>query len=213
MASAWVIKIFFMKLLTSTTDPSSLVGNSNGQIRSLALTGFLCVPYRNYSLTTSNYKSYSQFNSVSLQARVYNAEIVTTATGKFLAVTLITNLKDGDDGVTVTFNNSNGLMSLFEKGYLPNGRMVTVTGHIDNISETYTDKTGELKMRMRPQMHLVQAVAHVGPMPQDKATPAAKKGRTVVRPSDAAKKSADALLEEITPEEAYASDEYANIPM
>ncbi len=164
-------------------------------------------------MTTSNYKSYSAFNSVSVQARVFNAEIVTTATGKFLAVTLITNLKDGDDGVTVTFNNSNGLMSLFEKGYLPNGRMVTVSGHIDSVSETYTDKAGELKLRQRPQMHLVQAVAHVGPMPQDKATPAARKGRTVVRPSDAAKKSADTLLDEITPEEAYTSDEYSNIPM
>ena len=164
-------------------------------------------------MTTSNYKTYAQFNSVSLQARVYNAEIVKTATGEFLAVTLITNLKDGDEGITVTFNNSNGLMSLFTKGYLPNGRMVTVTGHVDSISETYTDKAGELKLRMRPQMHLVQAVAHVGPMPQDKAPQAARKGRTVVRPSDAAKKSADDLLSEVTPEEAYASDEYANIPM
>jgi len=144
---------------------------------------------------------------------VYNAEIVETATGKFLAVTLITNLKDGDDGITVTFNNSNGLMSLFEKGYLPNGRMMTVTGHVDSLSETYTDKAGELKLRMRPQMHLVQAVAHVGPMPKDNAPQAARKGRTVVRPSDAAKKSADDLLSEVTPEEAYASDEYANIPM
>ncbi len=173
----------------------------------------LCSSTGEKSLTTSNYKTYAAFNSVSVQARVFNAEIVTTATGKFLAVTLITNLKDGDDGITVTFNNSNGLMSLFEKGYLPNGRMVTVSGHVDSISETYTDKAGELKLRQRPQMHLVQAVAHVGPMPQDKAAPAARKGRTVVRPSDAAKKSADTLLEEITSEEAYTSDEYANIPM
>jgi len=91
--------------------------------------------------------------------------------------------------------------------------MVTVTGHVDSISETYTDKTGELKLRLRPQMHLVQAIAHVGPMPQDKATPAARKGRTVVRPSDATKKSADTLLGEITPEEQYADDSLANIPM
>ena len=160
----------------------------------------------------TQFKTYAQFNSISLQARVFNAEVVETATGKFLAVTLITNLKDGDDGITVTFNNSNGLMSLFEKGYLPNGRIVTVTGHVDSVSETYTDKTGELKMRLRPQMHLVQAVAHVGPMPQDKATPAARKGRTVVRPSDV-KKSADTLLQEITPEEQYSDDGYAVIPM
>ena len=160
----------------------------------------------------TQFKTYAQFNSVSLQARVNHAEIVKTATGKFLAVTLITNLKDDDKGITVTFNNSNGLMSLFEKGYLPNGRMMTVTGHVDSISETYTDKTGECKLRLRPQMHLVQAVAHVGPMPQDKATPAARKGRTVVRPSDA-KKSADTMLEEITPEEQYADDSLSNVPM
>ena len=40
-----------------------------------------------------------------------------------------------------------------------------------------------------------------------------RKGRTVVRPSDAAKKSADTLLEEITPEEHYSDDGYAVIPM
>ena len=50
-------------------------------------------------------------------------------------------------------------------------------------------------------------------MPQDKAPQAARKGRTVVRPSDAAKKSADTLLEEITPEEQYSDDGYAVIPM
>jgi len=159
-------------------------------------------------LTNSNYKVYAQFNSVSIQARVYHAEVVTTATGKFLAVTLITNLKDGDEGITVTFNNSNGLMSLFEKGYLPNGRMVTVTGHINDVSETYTNKEGVLTMRQRPQIHLVQANAHVGPMPQDKGAAAPRKISTVVRPSDATKETADALLEQ-----AEAVDEYADIPM
>lgn len=138
----------------------------------------------------TTYKTYAQFNSVSLQGRVFNAEVVKTADSEFLAVTLITNLQDGDEGITVTFNTSNGLKSLFEKGYLPNGRIVTVTGHMQSMSETYTDKaTGEIKLRQRPQLHLVQTTTHVGPMPADKAPVAARKGQTVVRPSGASKKS------------------------
>ena len=145
----------------------------------------------------TQFKTYGQFNSVSVQGRIFNADVVDGANGKFLAVTVITNLKDGDNGVTFTFNTTNGLMKLHEGGYLPNGRIVTVTGHIDSVSETYENKAGETVMRQRPQIHLVQAQAHVGPMPTDKAAaPKAKKG-TVIRPSDAKKSVADELLAEV----------------
>jgi hypothetical protein len=156
----------------------------------------------------ANYKTYAQFNTVALTGRVFNAEVVKGKNGEFLAVTLITNLQDDDNGVTVTFNTSNGLMSLFNKGYLPNGRIVTVTGNLANVSETYTDKTGTLKLRQRPQLHLVQTVTHVGPMPSDKAPKADRKGQTVVRPSDAAKApvdSVESVEDAITDEEAYAA--------
>ena len=137
----------------------------------------------------TTYKTYSAFNSVSVQGRIFNAEVVSTPTSEFLAVTVITNLKDGDEGVTVTFNTTGGLKTLFEGGYLPNGRMITVTGHINEISETYTTKEGELKLRQRPQLHLVQVNTHVGPMPADKTAGVSRKGQTVLRPSDATKVS------------------------
>ena len=161
----------------------------------------------------TTYKTYAQFNTVSFTGRVFNAELVNGKNGEFLAVTMITNLRDGDDGITVTFNNGNGLMSLFKKGYLPNGRILTVTGNMNDVSEVYDTKEGETKVRQRPQIHLVQAIAHVGPMPADKAPKASRKGKTVVRPSDAnkvAEKTADELLDDladetgITPEDTYA---------
>ena len=144
----------------------------------------------------TQYKTYAQFNTVSLTGRVFNAEVVDGKNGQFLSVTLITNLKDDDEGVTVTFNTSNGLLSLYNKGYLPNGRIVTVTGNLAEVSETYTDKEGTLKLRQRPQLHMVQVVSHVGPLPKEASPSAARKGATVVRPSDAkpAEQSAAELL-------------------
>tara|TARA_X000001388_G_scaffold74561_1_gene67802 strand:- start:2481 stop:2984 length:504 start_codon:yes stop_codon:yes gene_type:complete len=149
---------------------------------------------------STQYKTYGQFNAFSVTGRIFNAEIVSGVNGDFLAVTVITNLKDGDEGVTVTFNNSNGLIKLFNDGWLPNGRIVTVTGHIDSVRETYETKTGELKLLQRPQIHLTQVNAQLGPMPADKAPQASNKGRTVVRPSQAAQQLA------VTPEDAYAED-------
>ena len=96
--------------------------------------------------------SYANFNTVTFSGRVFNAELVND---EFLAVTVISNLSDGDEGVTVTFNNSNGMMGLFQKGYLPVGRQVTVVGRIKSVSETYLDKkSGQTKLRKRPNIHL-----------------------------------------------------------
>jgi len=112
-------------------------------------------------------KSYANFNTVSFQGRIFNAELVNGQYGEFLAITVITNLADDDDGITVTFNNSNGLMTLFQNGYLPTGRQVTVTGRIEAISETYTNKDGEVQLRKRPEIKLDSktAQAHLGAMP------------------------------------------------
>ena len=132
----------------------------------------------------TQYRSFAQFNSISLTGRIFNAEIVDGRNGEFLAVTLTTNLKDDDKGVTVTFNTSNGLLSLYKGGYLPNGRIVTVSGNLSEVSETY-EKDGVTNLRQRPQMHLVQVVTHVGPMPADKAAKPSRKGVAVVRPSKA----------------------------
>tara|TARA_R100001443_G_scaffold31498_5_gene45590 strand:- start:847 stop:1308 length:462 start_codon:yes stop_codon:yes gene_type:complete len=146
---------------------------------------------------TNDYKIYANFNSFVVDCRIFYAEIVTRKNGdRFLAITAITNCLNDDEGMTITFNNSNGLMSLFEKGFLPIGRQITVTGHIASVRETYTDaESGEVRMLKRPELHLVDAgipTGGLGAMPKDETVSVRKVG-TVVRPSDAAKQSAPAV--------------------
>ena len=120
-------------------------------------------------------KSYANFNSFTIAGRVFAADIVQNNAGEFLAVTLISNLSDGDDGVTVTFNNSNGIMGLFKKGFLPVGRMVTIIGHINGTSSTYV-KDGQVYDRKRPNIHMTGVAileGGLGPMPKDKQPEAA----------------------------------------
>ena len=94
-----------------------------------------------------------------------------------------------DEGCTVEFTNSDGLMALYQKGYLPKGRRVTCTGHIKTVAETYTNKQGEVIMLKRPKISLVDAAiptGGLGPMPADKATNGIRKANVVVKPSQAA---------------------------
>ena len=65
----------------------------------------------------------------------------------------ITNLSDDSEGVTVTFNNSNGLLALAKKGHLTKGRMVHITGHISGITEVY-EKDGVTQLLKRPRLTL-----------------------------------------------------------
>ena len=116
-------------------------------------------------------KTYAQFNTVSITGRVYNAEVVNYNGSEFLSVTLITTLQDDGQEITVKFTNSNGLKSLQQKGYLPTGRLMTVTGHIVDVTSTYTNKDGEIITLKRPQMKLnnvVVADGALGPIPADK---------------------------------------------
>ena len=67
-------------------------------------------------------KNYADFNTVTFQGRIAAAEIVSQKSmdltaSDFLSVTVMSNLS-GDSPVTVTFNNSNGLKALFEKGLI-----------------------------------------------------------------------------------------------
>nr|BDD47430.1 hypothetical protein 8 [Pelagibacteraceae bacterium] len=146
-------------------------------------------------MTQTQLRSFAQFNSFTVAGRINHAEVVDSKNGKFLAVTVITNCLNDDEGMTVTFNNSNGLLALFEKGFLPTGRMVTVTGHIAYVRETYTDKaTGEVRMLKRPNIHLVDAqvpTGGLGAMPADKSEKTVRRVGAVVRPAQAAEAAAE----------------------
>ena len=108
-------------------------------------------------------KTYAQFNTLTITGRVSHTELVESKNGEFLAVTLLSDLKDDGSAVAVTFNTSNGLMSLSKKGFLNNGRMVTVTGHLDSFTELYFDaKLGKTRRLKRAKLHLVQAQVLAG---------------------------------------------------
>lgn len=129
---------------------------------------------------TQQLKSYSNFNSVTFEGRVFDATVANGQYGEFLAVTIITNLVDGDEGITVTFNDGAGLLSLHKQGYFDKGRRVHVTGAISGISEVY-EKDGELQLRKRPQMTLDSKTVQVklGAAPATDKKPAA--GTKVIR--------------------------------
>lgn len=135
-------------------------------------------------------KTYAAFNTLTIQGRIANVDLATSNGNEFIAVTVISNLMNDDAGVTVKFTNSNGLKALFEKGFLPVGRLVTVTGHIKSVAETYT-KDGEILMLKRPQINLVDAqipTGGLGPMPTTEDAPKRRVG-AVVKPADASKQA------------------------
>ena len=109
-------------------------------------------------------KSYALFNTLTITGRLSFAEVVNGNNGDYLAVTLISELMDKTDGIAVSFTTNNGLMSLFNKGYLQSGRMITVTGHLNKFEETYFNKqTGKRAILQRPRLTLGQAqVLHGG---------------------------------------------------
>ena len=94
-----------------------------------------------------------------------------------------------DEGMSITFNDSNALMGLFNKGYLPKGRQVTISGHVAYVTSTYTDsKTNEVRLLKRPRMHLVDVsipTGGLGALPHEDSASSRTVSTAVVRPSDA----------------------------
>ena len=135
-------------------------------------------------LMTESFKVYPQFNALTVTGRIAHAEVPKGQ--DFVAVTLITTLEKGGDSCTVTFNDNGRIKDNLE--YLPVGRTITVTGHINSVSETYM-KDGKPTLRSRPQMHLVQTqilTGGYGPMPRDKAPNSFPAGTVVQAPAERA---------------------------
>lgn len=103
-------------------------------------------------------KTYAQFNSMTITGRLSFAEMVEHDGRSWLSVTLLSELVDDSRAVAITFNTTNGLMSLYNSGWLNAGRLVTVTGHVASFSEVYFNKkTGKREMLKRPRLHLTKA--------------------------------------------------------
>lgn len=130
---------------------------------------FFCVSFTPLYMADT----YASFNSLTITGRLSFAEVVTNNGNEWLAVTLLTELKDNGKTVKVTFNTTNGLMSLFKKGYLPAGRLITVTGHLDNFRQIYFDqKLGKAKELKRHELHLTKAQVFDGGLGPAKKTEA-----------------------------------------
>ena len=107
-------------------------------------------------------KIYAQFNTLTITGRLSHAEMVENNGNSWGAVTLLTELQDDGTTVAVTFNTTNGLMSLYKSGWLNNGRRVTVTGHLASFAQVYLDKAGTPQVLKRPRLHLTKAVVFEG---------------------------------------------------
>ena len=138
-------------------------------------------------MENQTYRDFANFNSFTVTGRILDIKLLVNKKGNdFIAVTVITHGLNDDEGMTVTFNDSTGLMSLHKDGFLPKGRMVTVVGHISTVTETY-EKDGQIQMLKRPEIRLLDVTiptGGLGPLPKS-ATPAARKTGVVVKPSDA----------------------------
>ena len=102
-------------------------------------------------------RTFALFNSITVTGRVANLEEVSYKGQTWLSVTLFTELQDDSGATAVTFNTTNGMYSLYKKGYMPNGRMVTVTGHLASFKSAYLTADGQPKLLKRPVMHLTKA--------------------------------------------------------
>ena len=129
----------------------------------------------NPNASANGFKSYADFSNLTFEARVYNVDIVTHNGKEFAAISLITNMRDGEgQGLVIEFVNSNGLLTLARKGHLPNGRRVFVTGSINGVKSHY-EKDGNLSALKTPVLSLdpLSVQLKLG------ATPSKKMGVTV----------------------------------
>lgn len=140
--------------------------------------------------TQQQYTNYASFNTLTIQGRISYSEVKSGRNGEFLTVTVISTLvRDGAE-TDIQFTDSQGLLNLFKAGYLRAGAVVTLTGRLNGISETYVNKDGELQMRQRPMIDLTQVqimTGGLGPIPQKDAKNNTR--RANVRPQAAAQQA------------------------
>ena len=110
-------------------------------------------------------KVYADMNRVTFEGRILHAEKVENGETSWVAVSIATVLKNGADGVKVTFTNSNGILAKFEKGLLPNGRRVFVHGHIAEVRSHY-ERDGAAVALKRPEIRLHDASLDLGALPR-----------------------------------------------
>ena len=112
------------------------------------------------------YASFRDFNNVVIEARIQHTEMKANDNGEYVAVTAITNLKDGEKGVAVRFTSSNGVLKLAKGGHLMAGRRVHLTGSISGFENAYTNKDGVVVALDRPRLSLQAVQLKLGAKPK-----------------------------------------------
>tara|TARA_B100000085_G_scaffold283454_1_gene314148 strand:- start:55 stop:528 length:474 start_codon:yes stop_codon:yes gene_type:complete len=85
---------------------------------------------------TDTKTSYAQHNILTVTGRIFHAELVDKNDGFLAASVISTTQKDGPD-VVFKFHDGDKIMNLHKKGYLAQGREVTITGHMVSTRSHY----------------------------------------------------------------------------
>ena len=112
------------------------------------------------------YPNFKDFNQVVVEGRVQHSEVKAGEYGEYVSVTVITTLKDGEQGIAVTFRSSNGILKLAKGGHLMNGRRVHITGQISGFNTHYVNKDGVIVQLTRPRMDLTSPALTLGAKPK-----------------------------------------------
>ena len=116
-------------------------------------------------MTTSNdKKTFADFNTLTITGRVSFAEVIDGQYGEFLSLTVLSDLINDGQAISINIKSNNGLLDTFKKSNRDwTGRVLTVTGHLSGFSETYFDKKkGKTGVRRRPELTLSNAVVMSG---------------------------------------------------
>lgn len=112
------------------------------------------------------YVVFADFNSISMEARVQHVELKVGKTGEYVAVTAITNLKNGEKGVAVRFVGFNSILTLAKGGHLVPGRRVHLTGNVTDVATSYVTEDGEFRPLERARMSMRDVSLKLGPLPK-----------------------------------------------
>ena len=118
------------------------------------------------STEAPQYAIFADWNTASFEARVMHTELKAGGNGEYVAVTCVTNLKDGADGVSVRFTSSAGILKLAKAGFLMKGRRVHLTGTIAGFESAYTNADGLVVPLQRPRLQLQGVQLKLGAKPK-----------------------------------------------
>ena len=160
-------------LLASITSPNSLALLSQGFLavvlrttKHMATATTAATAATPASTEAPQYAIFADWNTASFEARVMHTELKAGGNGEYVAVTCVTNLKDGEDGIAIRFTSAAGILKLAKGGHLPKGRRVHLVGSIAGFESAYTNADGLVVPLARPRLSLQGVSLTLGAKPK-----------------------------------------------